>query len=89
MVTTIQLSEETQHELFMIVTELQAEFGRKVSYDEAIMVMISRIKGIDNARKKFQDMFGMLGSEKSVWKDLRKLRIDEEKRLARLAKYYR
>ena len=86
MVTTIQLSEETQQELFRIVTELQAKFGRKVSYDEAIMMLISRIRGVDDARKKFQDMFGILSGEKSMWKYLKKLREEEEKRLARLAK---
>jgi len=86
MVTTIQLSEETQQELFRIVTELQGRLGRKVSYDEAIMMLISQTRGVDDARKKFQDMFGILSDEKSVWKDLKKLREEEEKRLARLAK---
>ena len=86
MATTIQLSEETQRELFRIVTELQAKLGRKVSYDEAIMMLISQIRGVEDARRKFQDMFGTLAGEKSVWKDLKELRREEEKRLARLAK---
>lgn len=86
MVTTIQLSEEAQRELFRIVTELQAKLGRKVSYDEAIMMLISQMRGVDDARKKFKDMFGTLAGERSVWKDLKKLRAEEEKRLARLAK---
>jgi hypothetical protein len=86
MVTTIQVNEETQRELFKVVTEMQAKLGRKVSYDEAIMMLISQIRGVDDARKKFRDMFGMLAGEKSVWKDLKKLRVEEDKRLARFAK---
>ncbi|MGH9877467.1 MAG: hypothetical protein ACRD5H_07495 [Nitrososphaerales archaeon] len=86
MVTTIQVSEETQRELFRVVTELQAKFGRKISYDEAIMILISQIRGIEDARKRFQNMFGILAGYKSVWKDLKKLRQEEEKRLDRLAK---
>ncbi len=89
MVTTIQLNEETRRELFRIVTEMQAGLGRKVSYDEAIMMLISQIQGVEDARRKFQDMFGTLAGEKSIWKDLKELRREEEKRLARLAKFAR
>lgn len=86
MATSIQLSEETRRELFKIVTELQAKVGRKVSYDEAIRILILQTKGVEDARRKFEDMFGILAGEKSVWADLRKLRREEEKRLERLAK---
>jgi len=85
MATSIHLSEETRRELFRIVTELQAKFGRKVSYDEAIRILISQTKGVEDARRKFEDMFGILAGEKSVWADLTKLRREEEKRLERLA----
>ncbi len=86
MVTSIQLSEETKRELFRIVTELQAKLGRRVDYDEAIMTLISQIRGVEEPRKEFQSMFGALAGAKSAWKDLKGLRAEEEKRLARLAK---
>jgi hypothetical protein len=86
MATSIQLSEETRRELFKIVAELQAKLGRKVSYDEAIRMLIAQTKGVEDARRKFGDMFGILAGHKSAWKELRKLRAEEEKRLERLAK---
>lgn len=84
MVTSIQLSEETRRELFRIVAELQAKLGRKISYDEAIRILIAQTKGVEDARRKFGNMFGILAGKKSAWKDLKELRAEEEKRLERL-----
>jgi hypothetical protein len=86
MATTIQLSEETKRELFRLVAELEVKLGRKVTYDEAIMMLISQMRGVEEARRKFRDLFGILAGERKVWSDIRKLRTEQEKRLARLGK---
>jgi len=84
--TTIQLTEETQSKLFQIISQLQSELGKRVSYDEAIALLIARTQGTREAREHFEELFGALRGEKGAWKDLRQLRKTENKRHARLAR---
>ncbi len=86
MTTTIQLSEETQSKLFQIVSQLQSELGKRVSYDEAIALLIARTQGTGEAREHFAKLFGALRGEKGAWNDLRQLRKTENKRHERLAR---
>ena len=86
MATTIQASEETRRELFRLVAELEVKLGRKVTYDEAIVMLISHIGGVGEWGKKFRDLFGIAAGERKVRNDVRKLRTEQEKRFARLGK---
>jgi len=84
--TTIQLTEETQSKLFQVMSQLQSELGKRVSYDEAIALLIARTQGTREAREHFEKLFGALRGEKAAWKDLRQLRKTENQRHARLAR---
>ena len=82
--TTIQVEERTRQELFRIVTELEREKGRRVTYDEAIMVLIERAKLRNAARARFRSLYGTLGPDSGAWVELRKLRKGEKARLERI-----
>jgi len=84
--TTIQVAEKTREGLFRIVSELERERGRRVSYDEAITVLIERSKAKDSARLHFRRLYGTLGPDPQAWRELRKLRRGERVRLERIAK---
>jgi len=84
--TTIQVAEKTRQELFRIVSELERERGRRVSYDEAIMVLIEHGKLKDSARVHFRKLYGTLGPDPQAWSELSKLRRGEKVRLERIAK---
>jgi len=84
--TTIQLSQETQSKLFQVVSQLQSELGKRVSYDEANALLIARTQGTREAREHFEKLVGALRGEKGAWRDLWQLRTTENKRHARLAR---
>lgn len=86
MTTTIQLSDETQSKLFQLVSRLQSELGRRVSYDEAISLLIEQTQGAKEARDRFDKFFGSLRGEEQAWEELRQLRKTEKQRHERLAK---
>ena len=52
MATTIQISEETKKKLFMVINQLEKEWGRRVTYDEAIKFLLNEEK-IEFDRGKF------------------------------------
>jgi hypothetical protein len=83
--TTIQVSEETQAKLIQLTAELQAKLGRRVSYDEAIAILIERSRGAEEAKDRFHKLFGSLRGDKEAWKNLRQLRQEDE-RLERLGR---
>lgn len=85
MATTIQVSEETQARLIQLAAEFQAKLGRRISYDEAITILIEQSRGVEEARDRFHKLFGSLRGDKEVWKNLQQLRR-EDKRLERLSK---
>lgn len=86
MTTTIQVGEKTREELFRVVSELQRKRGRRVSYDEAIMMLIEHAKLRDSARAHLRNLYGTLGPDPRAWSELSKLRRGEKIRLERLAK---
>ncbi len=85
MATTIQVSEETQAKLIQMTADLQAKLRRRVSYDEAITILIEQSMGIQGARDRFHELFGSLRGDKTAWKELRRLR-EEDKKAERLGK---
>ncbi len=42
--TTIQISEETKRKLFNVMNQLEKEWGRRVTYDEAIKFLLKEEK---------------------------------------------
>ena len=86
MVTTIQLDENTRDELFKVVASLQSKLGRRVSFDEAIMILIQDMRGVAEARKRFEALFGGLREDREAWHELESLRGRETKRLERIAR---
>jgi len=86
MTTTIQVGEKTRRELFTIVSELERKRGRRVSYDEAIMVLIGDGKRKASARAYFRSLYGTLGPDSQAWNELSKLRRSHGVGLGRIAK---
>lgn len=82
--TTIQVDEKTRKELFRVVSQLEREKGRRVTFDEAIMALIERERAKESARAKFHSLYGTLGPDAKAWSELRKLRRAERDRLERL-----
>ena len=83
MATTIQISEETQNRLFQLVAQLQTKLGRRVSYDEAITILIEESHGTTMAREQFGRLYGSLRGSKTAWTELRRLKETEKQRLER------
>jgi hypothetical protein len=54
-----------------IESELEREKGKRVSYDEAIIVLIERARVRDTARVRFRSLYGTLGPDSRVWVELR------------------
>ena len=86
MTTTIQVGEKTRRELFMIVSELERKRGRRVSYDEAIRVLIEDAKRKASMRAHFRNLYGTLGPDSKAWDELSKVRRSERVRLERIAR---
>jgi hypothetical protein len=84
--TTIQVDEKTRRELFRVVSRLEREMGRRVTFDEAIMALIERERAKESARAKFHGLYGTLGPDTKAWSELRKLRRAERDRLEKLVK---
>jgi hypothetical protein len=82
--TTIQVGEKTRKELFRVVSELEREKGRRVTFDEAIMALIERERVKDSGRAKFHALYATLGHDAKAWGELSKLRRAERDRLERL-----
>ena len=82
--TTIQVDEKTRKELFRVVSELEREKGRRVTFDEAIMALIERERAKESARAKFHSLYGTLGPDAKAWSELRRLRRAERDRLERV-----
>jgi len=66
--TTIRVAEKTREELFKIVSTLQRERRRRVSYDEAITVLIECAKVKDSARACFRRLYGTLWPDPQAWR---------------------
>jgi hypothetical protein len=84
--TTIQLNEKTRNELFKVVASLQSKLGRRVSFDEAIMTLITETRDVSAAREKFEVLFGSLHGDHYAWQELESLRSKDVRRLEPIAK---
>jgi hypothetical protein len=83
LVRRIQLDERTRDALFKIVTELQSKLGRRVTFDEAIMSLMDETREVNDARSRFEALFGSLRGDRKAWDELESLRRTEAKRLDR------
>lgn len=81
MVTTIQVDEETRKRLFDIITQIQAKTGRRVTYDEALRIVLRRSNRTRTARRRFSEFFGSLKGVPGVWEELSNLKRTEKERL--------
>lgn len=85
MATTIQISEETKKKLFMVMNQLEKEWGRRVTYDEAIKFLLKEEK-IEFNREKFlknlKKYQGILkpNEGKDLLKELRERDYEREQR---------
>lgn len=85
MPTTIQISEETKKKLFMIMNQLEKEWGRRVTYDEAIKFLLKE-KKIEFNREEFlknlKKYQGILkpNEGKDLLKELRERDYEREQR---------
>ncbi len=85
MATTIQISEETKKKLFMIMNQLEKQWRRRVTYDEAIKFLLNEEKLEFNREdflknvKKYQ---GILKPDegKDLFKELREKEYEREQR---------
>ncbi len=88
MVTTIQVNEDTQKKLLQIIARIQAETGRRTTYDEALNILMKGDERVRRARKEFAKFYGALRGDKGVWKELRELRKSEEDHLKKLEREF-
>ena len=84
LLTTIQVTEKTRMELLRVVSQLEREKDRRVTFDEAIMTLIGRDRAKESARVKFRSLCGTLGTDTKAWSELRRLRRAERDRLERV-----
>lgn len=77
MPTTVQIDEKTKEALLRFASSLQGRLGRKVTFDEAIAVLVSEAEGSRQAQEKFDSMFGSLSGERGVWRQLEAFRKSE------------
>jgi hypothetical protein len=70
----------------MIVSQLERKRGRRVSYDEAIRVLIEDAKRKASVRARFRNLYGTLGPDSRAWDELSKLRRSESVGLGRIGK---
>ena len=82
--TTIQIDDRTREKLFRLMTELQKSFGRRLSFNEVVNYLISEYDSKLTARKHLLELFGNLEITQAK-EELRRLRKEEEKRLAAFA----
>ncbi len=85
MPTTIQVDEGTREAILRYAFRLQAKLGRKVTFDEAIRSLIEETSTTEEARRKWDDLFGSLAAEEGVWRELEAERKKDAKRLERKA----
>ena len=83
--TTIQISENTKKRLFQVMNRLEKEWGRRVTYDEAIVFLLKE-ENVNFNRKKFlknlEKYQGILKPEegKNLLKELREKNHEREGR---------
>jgi hypothetical protein len=76
MVTTIQISDKTKEELFLIKSRLEQTMGRKFTLEDAIKWLIAKEgqKDAEERRKAIDELFGIAKSLGITLSDVSKLR---------------
>lgn len=82
--TTIQISEQTKSKLFKVINELEKQWGRRVTYDEAIDYLIKKEAmpvSKDKFIKNLEKFKGILnpGEGKSLLAELRREDLERDK----------
>jgi len=83
--TTIQVDEKTRQALLRYASRLQARLGRKVTFDEAIRLLMDDARETGEARRKLEALFGSLSGERGLWEELESERRRERARTERKA----
>ena len=76
MVTTIQISDKTKEELFLIKSRLEQTMGRKFTLEDAIKWLIAKEgqKDAEERRKAIDELFGIAKSLGITLSDVSRLR---------------
>lgn len=77
MPTTVQIEEKTKEALLRFASGLQGRLWRKVTFDEAIAVLVAEAESSTQAREKFDSRFGILAGERGVRRELEAFRKGE------------
>jgi hypothetical protein len=85
MPTTIQVDEETRQALLRYASRMQARLGRKVTFDDAIRLLMDDAKETGEARRRFEALFGSLAGESGVLEELEAEKRSERERIERKA----
>jgi hypothetical protein len=64
---------------------MQARLGRKVTFDEAIKLLMDDAKETGEARRKLERLFGSMAAEDGIWEELADERKRERARIERKA----
>jgi len=82
MVTTIQISEKTKEELFLIKSRLELATGRKLTLEEAIKWLIAKEgqKDTQERRKAIDELFGIAKQLGITISDVSELRRQRDSR---------
>ena len=77
MPTTVQIDEKTKDALLKYASGLQVRLGRRVTFDEAIALLVREAQGSREANEKFDSLFGSMAGDKIVWQELETVRRRE------------
>jgi hypothetical protein len=83
--TTIQVDVKTRQALLRYASRMQARLGRRVTFDDAIRLLMDDAKETGEARRKLEALFGSLAGESGVWEELEAERKNERARIERKA----
>lgn len=83
--TTIQVDEKTRQALLRYASRMQARLGRKVTFDEAIKLLMEDARETREARRRFEALFGSLAGEAGLWEELEAERKSERTSIERKA----
>jgi hypothetical protein len=83
--TTIQVDEKTRQALLRYASRMQARLGRKVTFDEAIRLLMDDAKETGEASRQLERLFGSMAGENGLWDELEAERKGERARVERKA----
>ncbi len=86
MPTTVQIDQRTKEALLKYASSLQVKLGRKVTFDEAIATLVKTAEGSNEASERLNSLFGSLGGDKGLWRELESLRRHERRSVERKAR---